>query len=244
MEMELFVVLIFVIIIVFGISKASIKGWFGEKAVGSILERLPKEEYRVINGIMLQTENGTCQIDHVVISIYGIFVIETKNYKGWITGSEYGDQWTKNVYGKKYQFRNPIKQNYGHVKVLEKYLELPFEKFIPIVAFSSAGELKTEVKSNVIYISQLAQFIQQYKVVQINESKLDMLYGKLCHSNISSIKNQKKHVQKIRTNIALENKKIRDGICPKCGGTLVKRNGKYGTFWGCSNYPQCRYTKK
>ena len=51
----------------------------------------------------------------MVLSEYGIFVIETKNYSGWILGGEYSEEWTKNVYGKKYKFRNPLKQNYTHV---------------------------------------------------------------------------------------------------------------------------------
>jgi len=32
-------------------------------------------------------------------------------------------------------------------------------------------------------------------------------------------------------------------VCPKCGGNLVERIGKYGKFYGCSNYPKCQYTK-
>lgn len=30
--------------------------------------------------------------------------------------------------------------------------------------------------------------------------------------------------------------------CPRCGEPMRKRNGKYGMFWGCSGYPDCRYT--
>lgn len=37
---------------------------------------------------------------------------------------------------------------------------------------------------------------------------------------------------------------VRAGICPRCGGELVRRNGKYGEFIGCSNFPRCRYTQK
>lgn len=68
-----------------------IKGYLGEAAVASRLGKLPQEHYRVFNDIMLQTKRGTTQIDHIVVSIYGIFVIETKNYKGWITGSEFAE---------------------------------------------------------------------------------------------------------------------------------------------------------
>jgi restriction system protein len=34
------------------------------------------------------------------------------------------------------------------------------------------------------------------------------------------------------------------GICPKCGGSLVERSGKFGKFYGCSNYPKCDFTRK
>lgn len=32
-------------------------------------------------------------------------------------------------------------------------------------------------------------------------------------------------------------------ICPRCGGELIKRNGRFGPFYGCCNYPKCRYTR-
>lgn len=32
-------------------------------------------------------------------------------------------------------------------------------------------------------------------------------------------------------------------VCPKCGGEMIRRNGRYGEFWGCGNFPRCRYTQ-
>ena len=61
-----------------------VKGFIGEKTVASELDRLPSEEYRILNDVLISFGSGSSQIDHIVISIYGIFVIETKNYKGWI----------------------------------------------------------------------------------------------------------------------------------------------------------------
>lgn len=55
-------------------------------------------------------------IDHVVISKYGVFVIETKNYRGWIIGNEKSEYWTQVIYKRKERLYNPIKQNYGHIK--------------------------------------------------------------------------------------------------------------------------------
>ena len=117
----------------------TIKGWFGEKTIALFLSRLPKSEYTVLGDIMLSTETGTTQIDHIVVSLYGIFIIETKNYKGWIFGNEQSTQWIQNLYGKKHCFMNPIRQNFAHVKAvearLEQYTGVPI---IPIVAFSQA----------------------------------------------------------------------------------------------------------
>lgn len=236
--------MIIVAIVLFKLFLPQIKGWSGEKAVSALLATLPSEKYCVVNNVMLKTKEGTCQIDHIVVSIYGIFVIETKNYKGWIIGTEYANQWTKSMYGKKYSFRNPIKQNYGHVKTLEDYLGLSSETFIPIVAFSSGAELKINVKSYVIYIAQLPQVIQRHNAVKLKKYEVDTIVNRITNVNISNKEERKEHVQSIRTNLAIERQKISEGICPKCNGRLVKRKSKYGVFWGCSNYPKCRYTRK
>ena len=55
------------------------KGKVGEKVVASKLDHLPKDQYRVLNNVTIPTPKGSSQIDHLVVSIYGIFVIETKN---------------------------------------------------------------------------------------------------------------------------------------------------------------------
>lgn len=70
-----------------------LKGAMGESAVKIKLNSLDKEKYRIINNLVLENKQGntkTTQIDHLVVSRYGIFSVETKNYKGWIYGSEHG----------------------------------------------------------------------------------------------------------------------------------------------------------
>ena len=59
--------------------------------------------------------------------------------------------------------------------------------------------------------------------------------GKTVMSNLQTLCEQ--------CNIGKSNKTDNDDICPKCGGRLVKRKGKYGEFIGCSNYPKCHYKK-
>jgi hypothetical protein len=64
-----------------------LKGFVGE-AMGSLAAKLflNSKVYRSLNNVTLKTDNGTTQIDHVIVSRFGIFVIEAKNYQGWIFG--------------------------------------------------------------------------------------------------------------------------------------------------------------
>lgn len=66
----------------------------------------------------------------------------------------------------------------------------------------------------------------------------------LSESNIDSKESRKEHVQSIRNEEIVKHEKELAGVCPKCGGGLVEKNGKYGKFYGCSNWPKCKYTKK
>lgn len=84
-----------------------VKGRIGEAVVAvGALGRLDPVVYRVFNDIVLPRPDGkgTTQIDHVVVSPFGIFVIETKNYAGWIFGDETSRYWTQVIHGKKSRF--------------------------------------------------------------------------------------------------------------------------------------------
>lgn len=72
------ILIILIVSSVLQVFKPKIKGFFGEKKVSSRIKRLPENDYRMLNDIYLRTDRGTSQIDHIVISVYGIFVIETK----------------------------------------------------------------------------------------------------------------------------------------------------------------------
>ncbi|MBO7520223.1 MAG: NERD domain-containing protein, partial [Clostridia bacterium] len=111
------------------------RGFMGEFWVKEGLKNLPKEEYAAINDIMIEQNGNTHQIDHIVISRYGVFVIEMKNYYGLISGDEYKSKWVQRVGKSKRYFQNPIHQNYGHIKALEALLNLSEDCFIPIVCF-------------------------------------------------------------------------------------------------------------
>lgn len=104
MEILVIIIIVIVIALLFSRSDASTKkGNKGEADIAWRLSSIHSAEFRVFNDILLGTAKGSSQIDHVVISKYGVFVIETKNYSGWIHGHEYSEYWTQSIYDKKKQ---------------------------------------------------------------------------------------------------------------------------------------------
>ena len=241
--MELIIVLVVIVLIV-KFKSPNIKGSIGERKVSKALNTLDNNEYKVINNVMIRTDRGTTQIDHVVISVYGIFVIETKNYKGLIFGNEYDDNWKQVIYKRSERFRNPIKQNYGHVVALKERLNLEKDLLIvSIIAFTNRASLKVNTKTPVMYDNDVVSYIRSYNNKLISEDDVKRIYYDLLMSNIDSKDTRKEHVHSIRKNLRERENNINNNICPRCGKALVKRQGKHGEFIGCSGFPKCRFIK-
>lgn len=239
-------------------NSAKQKGKRGEMRVFSILSQLP-DEYTILNDLVFKTDKGTTQIDHVVVSKYGVFAIETKNYRGEIYGDDKRQDWTQLIvtevtYAKKWwktytyvtknHFYNPVKQSLGHAfRIKELLTEFPYVKIVPIVVFTGDAVLgNVESKHHVIYEENLLEVINEYKITYLTDNDVQKVVSILIENNVREIVNDRQHVKNIRTAAREVNATINSGICPKCGGHLVQRNGKYGTFYGCSNYPKCRFT--
>lgn len=215
-------------------------GMAGEFWVKRELKKL-SDEYLVINDIMIKTKDGiTHQIDHVVISKYGIFVIETKQYNGYIKGNDYDKRWLIKNGKKKIYVNNPLHQNYGHVKSLEEILNLPEEKFISLVCIPSRATLSVK-SNNVTRIYDLLDKITSYKEEVIGNP--NELYEIINNLNITDKNERKNHVRNAKLIKNNKDEEFKDR-CPRCGGELIKRNGKYGEFMGCSNFPKCRFVKQ
>lgn len=242
MEIILFILLI-VASIAYRIFRLKVKGYLGEKRVAAILAFLPSDKYKIINDVLIESNGKTIQIDHIVISIYGIFVIETKNYTGWITGSDNSEYWTKNMFGNKYKFYNPVKQNKAHILALNRQLGIRFNNFISIVVFTNNADLRINTTHNVIYISQIKSLIKEYIDIKFSESDVQKICEKVFLLNVLSSKARKRHITEVKSTIANKQSLLQQGICPRCGHNLVLRRGKYGKFFGCSNYPKCKFTK-
>lgn len=245
--MGLLIIVIFVGLIILKINLPTIKGKIGEMSVSATLSFLPENEYIVLNDLMFKNGNSTTQIDHIVVSVHGIFVIETKNYKGWIYGNSNNDYWTQNIYGYKYSLYNPILQNQNHIKFLIHKFDVIrdiAEYVYPVVVFLGASDLRISGNDNcVLWRSQLNYYIKscQQNIMSIEDCR--NIASVLEIYNLTDKEQRKQHKRNVKAAMSRHENKVANGICPRCGANLVVRNGSYGEFLGCSNYPRCRYTR-
>ncbi len=220
-------------------------GKAGERRVIKKLKKLDSTSFKILNDILIKIDDKTLQIDHIVISCSGIFVIETKTYSGWIFGNENQEYWTSVNYSRKYKFYNPIKQNNAHIKALKKLLSnIENISFFSVIVFAGSGELK-EISANtpVLYKNQLVQFILDTSIAKnLTEQQMNLIFTTVNSNNINSKENLKKHISEVNERNLLREKEKENLICPKCHSNLILRDGKYGQFYGCSRYPSCKYT--
>jgi hypothetical protein len=126
------------------------KGWIGELQINLITRFFFSEKtYHLIKNITIPADGGTTQIDHIIVSPFGVFVVETKNMKGWIFGKEEDAYWTQKIFRQSQKFQNPLRQNYKHTKTLSKILGIADDKMRSVVVFTGDSAFKTEMPENV-----------------------------------------------------------------------------------------------
>jgi restriction system protein len=221
----------------------SFKGNFGEFLVRfSANLLLDKEKYKAIHNVTLPTPDGTTQIDHIFVSTYGIFVVETKNYAGWIFGDEQHATWTQKIYRNTYKFQNPLRQNFKHVKALEATLKFPAESFHSVIVFTGGSTFKTPMPANVTYAGGLIRYIKSKKQTIFSESEIASITQTIESNQLKpSSATHRDHVRQLKSKRDPETSRL----CPKCGNQMVLRTAKTGAysgknFWGCSQFPKCR----
>ena len=124
---------------------------------------LDKKEYHLIKNVTLPKEDGSTQIDHIIVSVFGVFVVETKNMRGWIYGNPKENMWTQKIYKHSNKFHNPLQQNYKHVKTLQGLLGLKDEQIHSLVVFVGDSTFKTQMPDNITYGGGYVRFVRSKK---------------------------------------------------------------------------------
>lgn len=218
---------------------SNFSGKQGERAVSRRLgETLEGEKY-VFNDYRFKVGEQTVQIDHIVVNQNGIFVIETKNYSGTIYGDDEQREWTQilgygNVVNK---FYSPVKQNASHIYHLKSFI--PKNIGIKSVIVFVQGNIEHIKSRSVIALNEIRYCLKSDWGNSLNNLQIERVV-KLLKAHEDDTITIEEHLE----NIHKIQEKIDNNICPRCGGKLVLRNGKYGDFYGCENYPKCKFIKK
>ena len=196
---------------------------------------------------MLRAPDGTTQVDHVFVSRFGVFVVETKNMGGWIFGGERDRQWTQVFRGShKHRFQNPLRQNYRHTQAVEAALvglNLPSGTVRSVVAFVGNAEMKTHMPDNVTVGRGFVSYVRSFREPVLTDGQVSAVCDTIDAASLSiSAAKHRRHVR----SLSEQRKSGAPGKCPRCGRDMVRRTTRRGPnvgqqFWGCSGFPRCRY---
>lgn len=146
------------------------RGWRGERAVRRILAKLDAESHTVFHDLTLETEHGLTQIDHLVVSEHGIWVLETKTMRGLLKGDQRGRYWYQILGKSARQFQNPLRQNYRHVRAIQEVTGLAKEAVHSVVVLAGSAKFDGDMPDNVVHTKQLLAYLM---VVGVTDHRLE-----------------------------------------------------------------------
>ena len=235
---------------IFKLFVPTIKGRIGEGLVNLAAKlRLDPDVYHLLHDVTIPSKTGTTQIDHVIVSVYGLFVIETKNYKGWIYASAQDAQWTQVHFRQKHRFQNPLRQNYAHVCALSELLGIPKDTIHGVVCFMGDAKFKTPVPEGVFLEGRYVNHIQSFQTELFSKEEVAQLLQRLESGRLErGFKTNRQHVRQLNARHSASPPESASPTCSACGSAMVLRTAKKGPnagnpFWGCSRYPACKRTQ-
>lgn len=221
-----------------------VKGWIGEAMLHIALRlQLPREHYHLRRNLTLPTSDGSTQIDHVVVSRYGVFVIETKNDGGWIFGKPHDKTWTQKFPRRSSAFQNPLHQNHEHVRTLAELAAIDDAALFSLVVFVGSSTFKTPMPPNVTGLHGCLAYILAHRTTLLDDVEVARILGCIDGGRLEpSWRTHAAHVEHVR---ALRTTPQQPG-CPHCGGVLDDYVYKTGprtgqAFRGCTRFPACKY---
>lgn len=249
------------------------KGMVGEWFINLCIRLfLDKREYRLLKDVTMPTPQGSTQIDHVIVSRFGLFVIETKNMKGWIFGNPTQKSWTQQIYRRKHSFQNPLHQNHLHMMTLKSLLGLSDNQLHSVIFFIGDCTFKTPMPQNVMNRG-LIRYVKGITTPVLAESEVAHVVDTIQQGRLAANwQTHRQHVTQLKTrhadpsaNHVSTREPVRQSvanppsqsvsppdnpppICPRCGSTMVLRTAGRGDnkgkpFWGCHEFPTCRGTR-
>lgn len=209
----------------------------------ALLKFLDDTQYHLIDDVTLPFGKSTTQIDHLIVSRYGVFVIETKNMAGWIFGDAKQRHWTQVIYRAKHKFQNPLRQNFKHEKAVRRLCGLASNELYGVVAFVGDCTFKTTMPQEVVLgISGLISYVESKRTCVLAEEDVLRIIDHILSTRMPpDRKTERSHIQNVKSaiNVSSEDENV---ACPRCGDQMVERTNKRtgAQFLGCVRFPTCR----
>jgi hypothetical protein len=153
----------------------------GEALVSRIiLSEFRHPDYHLMNHVTIEMGDGTTQVDHILISRFGVFVIETKDYRGWIFANATHETWTQVLFRLRFKFQNPMFQNKRHIRAVQDLLDfLPLDAIRSVIVFTGEAEFKTDIPQGVIAVSGLVDYLRAQTEEVMSLNRMQFCVGRL-----------------------------------------------------------------
>jgi hypothetical protein len=167
-------------------------------------------DYHLLNHVTLRLNDGTTQIDHILVSRFGVFVIETKDYSGWIFGDPKQPKWTQVLFWFRFRFQNPILQNNGHVRAVQDLLDfLPPSAVKSVVVFTGDAKFKTPMPPGVFYASEVVAYLRNAIDELMSRNRLQFCVGRLETARLAiSGETDLEHIRHVRDRQAARDRRL------------------------------------
>lgn len=150
-----------VLIIAF-LASPRFRGDIAESRTRRILANgLEKSRYTVLNDVELPAGGGTVNVDHIVVSRFGVFVIESQHASGMVSGGEFQDRWKQERWGHARRIENPMHKNAVQAETLGRLLGMPQTKIHRVVVLTGHKGMKTETPDHLVPAEQLIRYIRK-----------------------------------------------------------------------------------
>lgn len=183
-------------------------GRYGEWKVFDELQSLEEKGSKFLfNAYIPKGNDEYTEIDIIIINASGLYVIESKNYSGWIFGEEHSQRWMQILNNDRHQFYNPILQNKTHCKYLGDYLKIDSDAMVSYIVFSDRCEFKkipdNTSKCKILHRKHLMHFIEEdieRRTNVFNEAQIEEMYNKLFDLTQADESIKNRHIERIKEN--------------------------------------------
>lgn len=179
--------------------QAKLSGDQGELELSSVMRSLP-DCYNVVDDVLLQTKKGSTQLDHIIVSPFGIFVVETKNHKGMIFGDCFGQVWTQVLPPKgRFKFYSPVKQNAGHIQHLSQQVQIPASYMTGVIVFTNPGANLDNVNCPFCFrVGDLYRYILSFQNQIFTDTQVEKVLARIDKVDTNGYLNRRKHVNYVK----------------------------------------------